>query len=499
MATPAEVDSVELVDYARVLRRRAWLILFLVVLSAGVATAVALRQTPQYAAVATYVVPTGAAGADDLNARLTGIARAQSLAEVGNTAPAVAAARRAAGVGPETPTAVSVTGADKSPFVAVRVTSTSATAPAAVANAYATTLPAIARQLTGSSTGLRLNVVTRAEVSGEPVSPRPRRAAAIGVALGVLVGIGAAFLREALDRTWKDPDALERITNQSVLGTVPLQNGRSRLPVLEQPESARAESYRQIRTNIQFAGPEHTLKTIVVTSAEPGDGKTSVASNVALAFARTGQRVALVDADLRRPNVAKTFALPPGPGLTELLTSRRDVVELLRPLPGLPGCAVLTSGARPGNPSELVGSQRMLEILAELGSRFDVVILDTPPVLPVTDPLLLAVHASGVILVVRLGQTSRERLSRALASVRKLNVPLLGLVANGAVASGDAAYAYRYTYSRKAAPTPDLAPLPPAADDPASVVSANGSRHHPGHAASRRAGRERSLLRRLLS
>ena len=167
---------------------------------------------------------------------------------------------------------------------------------------------------------------------------------------------------------------------------------------------------------------------------------------MAVTFARTGQTVVIVDADMRRPQVAEAYQLvDEGPGLSGYLAGTVSLGDALRS--GDEGrVAILPSGATPGNPSELLGSSRMADLLRELGERYDVVLVDSPPVLPVVDPLVLGVLATGVVVVVQLGQTSRERLNRTLGSIRKLNVPLLGLVANGAVARGDAAYGYGYGY-----------------------------------------------------
>ena len=223
------------------------------------------------------------------------------------------------------------------------------------------------------------------------------------------------------------------------------------LPTITHPSSGRAEGYRTVRTNIAFTGGHESMGRLVITSATPGEGKTSVSSNLAIALARGGRSVVLVDADLRRPRVSSVFALEDeGPGLVGLLAGAATVAGALRTVDG-GGLAVLPAGGTLSNPSELLGSDRMKAVLGELDAMFETVIIDTPPILPVTDALVLSSAVSGVIVVVRLGVTSRERLKRALASLRKLNAPLLGLVANGAVASGDAAYGYgkKYGYERR--------------------------------------------------
>ncbi|MBW3638885.1 MAG: CpsD/CapB family tyrosine-protein kinase [Actinobacteria bacterium] len=188
---------------------------------------------------------------------------------------------------------------------------------------------------------------------------------------------------------------------------------------------------------------------MLITSATAGDGKTSVATNLAVAFAATGQSVVLVDGDLRRHRVGEAFGLPnDGPGLVGVLAGWATLDDALRSVqPGQ--LAVLPAGSTRDNPSELLGSTAMSQLLKELGELFEVVVVDSPPVLPVTDPLVLAVNATGVVVVVRLGETSREQLRRTIGSLQKLGVPLLGVVANGAVASSGPAYGYGYTYGAK--------------------------------------------------
>ena len=246
-----------------------------------------------------------------------------------------------------------------------------------------------------------------------------------------------------------DPDVLEEEAGLSVLGVVPQELEKVDLPTITHPASGRAEAYRTVRTNIQFAGSPAALKRIIITSATPGEGKTSVAVNVAIAMARQGQSVVLVDADLRRPRVHLAFGMTEsGDGIAGVLADGAAVADVLRQADD-GALAVIPAGRRVDNPSELLGSARMVALLEELAEHFDIVLVDTPPVLPVTDALVLAVGATGVIVVVRLGATNRERLGRALGSLRKLNVEILGLVANGAVPSGDAAYGYgsRYGYA----------------------------------------------------
>ena len=448
----------ELVEYIRVVRRRWVIVLAAVVVCAGVAFTLSSLQTPLYSASTRLVVsaPAGGGANDELSNRTLAVSRASAYAAYAPTRPVVEAALEGAGYSPDGPRPSVTASADgSSPFLTITAQDEDPARAAAVANAYLTELLPIVAELDGTSdvSSQRLAVIDPAGVPSGPTSPRPLRDAGIGLALGLILGLGSAFVRESLDRTYGDPDVLESATNLSVLGVVPQALDKVDLPTITHPSSSRAEAYRAVRTNIAFSGSPDSSRRLVVTSATPGEGKTSVSANVAVALVRAGQTVVLVDADLRRPRVATAFKLKDqGPGLAGYLTGELDVDDVLRTADD-GQLSVLPAGGTLDNPSELLGSERMQHLLGELEKRFDVVLIDTPPVLPVTDALVLSTSASGVIVVVRLGETSRERLGRALASLRKLDVPLLGLVANGAVASGDAAYGYgaKYGYEKRVA------------------------------------------------
>jgi len=449
---------VELVHYIRVVRRR-WLIVLVAVLScAGVAYLLSSLRTPVYRAETRLVVsaPAGGGANDELSNRTLAISRATAYASYAPTTPAVDAALEGAGypTGGSRPQ-VTATADGSTPFLLISVQDSDPQRAAKVANAYVQRLLGVVARLDGTRdvSSQRLAVIDPAGVPSRPDSPRPVRDAGIGLVLGLILGLGAAFVRESLDRTYVDPDVLETTTNLPVLGVVPQALEKVDLPSISQPSSGRAEAYRTVRTNLSFAGGPDTTRRLVVTSATPGEGKTSVSANVAVALASAGHSVVLVDADLRRPRVASVFGLQDeGPGLVGLLTGDLDVQAAIRTVDEA-GLAVIPAGGTLANPSEMLGSERMQAVLEELEQQYETVLIDTPPVLPVTDALVLSAGASGVVVVVRLGETSRERLDRALSSLRKLDVPVLGLVANGAVASGDAAYGYgsKYGYEKRVA------------------------------------------------
>jgi capsular exopolysaccharide synthesis family protein len=209
--------------------------------------------------------------------------------------------------------------------------------------------------------------------------------------------------------------------------------------------STRAEAYRQLRTNLMFSNVGKKLQAIVVSSAVSGEGKSTTAVNLATVLAETGRPVLLVDADLRRPSVAGYLDIEGGAGLTNVLAGQLSLDDAIQKW-GNGGLHVLASGTLPPNPSELIGSERMATLMAELRTRFDVIVIDTPPVLPVTDAAVAAAHADGVVLVVRHGKTDRERVAMAAQGLRAVDAHIAGTVLNAVPrtdsAVGDDYHAY---------------------------------------------------------
>ena len=253
------------------------------------------------------------------------------------------------------------------------------------------------------------------------------------------------FIRESLDVRVRESGDIEKITGVTLLGVVPEEFAKEKLPALSRPHSRRTEAYRQVRTNLEFAGPDGLHPSIVVTSAVQSEGKTSLATNLAVIAGHAGRNVVVVDADLRKPMVAKYLNVSPTSGLTDVLTGRKTLDEALYPLPG-ERVSVLSSGPIPDIPSELVGSAAMVELIEELEQRFDLVIIDTPPALMVTDALLVGVNVGGIVLVTRMGETTKAGLRKAVASVERVRGTLLGIVANAATEPEDSAYGYGYGY-----------------------------------------------------
>jgi len=303
-------------------------------------------------------------------------------------------------------------------------------------------------------------VIAPPKVPTEPVKPRKKRSLALASLLGLLLGIGLCFFVEYLDTSVKTKEEVEALLSTSVLGYVPavsdgqaslLSDGRTLdLLALEKPRSALAEAFRSIRTALSFTRIGEQSHQFVVTSALPAEGKTLVSVNIAIALARAGKKVVLVDADLRRPRTHKIFGIEQSPGLSNLLAgdevhSVDDVVRLA----GKENLNLITSGPLPPNPSELLASSRMAEIVAQLAGRFEYVVYDTPPVVNVTDAAVLAQQVHGAVIVLRSFSTNRAAAVRAGELIGGGGARLLGVILNGVDAPnrGYDAYGYRY-YSK---------------------------------------------------
>ena len=214
------------------------------------------------------------------------------------------------------------------------------------------------------------------------------------------------------------------------------------LITLTDPSSPITEQFRTIRTNIQFASSsDRRLQTMVITSSGPGEGKSTTSANLSVVFAKSGQKVLLVDADLRKPTVFKTFQLNNAQGLSTVLSTTQSPLSAVQDS-GIDNLSVLTSGPKPPNPSELLGSMRMNKVIEELKNAYDIVIFDMPPVVNVTDAQIMASKVDGTLLVVRESVTNKEALTKAAELLNLVNARILGTVYNGAAQSKDQSYTY---------------------------------------------------------
>jgi polysaccharide biosynthesis transport protein len=300
-------------------------------------------------------------------------------------------------------------------------------------------------QVNGATASTGLEVVTPATAPSSPSSPKPVEDALLGVLAGLVVGIAAAFLRDSLDDTVSSGELAERALDVPVLATVPVvaswrRKRISAVIAVSDPTSQPAEAYRSLRTSLQFARQEERLRTLLVTSSGAGDGKTSTTVNLGAAFAQAGFRVVIVSCDLRRPGLGQFF--PPGDGgeLSQVLMGLELLERAVIPVSSLDGVWTLSNRGPVANPTELLSGPRMRSVIAELSRRFDIVLMDSPPVLPVADAMILARYADAAIVVVATGQTKRAELRRTRDKLAQAGVHVIGAVLNKATAQDEYGY-----------------------------------------------------------
>lgn len=443
-------------DFLRVLRLRWRAICACVLLGIVAATGLSLATTPMYRSTATLFLAAAGGDTESVSGAYTGtlftqqrvrtfrefvssptVAERAADATNSDISPAVLAQRITAETPPDT-TLLDISVADESPARA-----------ALLAQAVAESFTNLATELEGGSGGaaVRFTVVRPAAVPDAPFSPRTRLNLALGTLIGLALGIAYAVARESLDTRVKNLSDVAAITGSPNLATVAYDADASKRPLIVQasPRAPRSESFRQLRTNLQFIDVDNPPRSLVVTSAVPSEGKTTTTCNLAIALAQTGRQTLLVEADLRRPRIGDYLGIESAVGLTDVLVGRLPIEEALQAWAAVPGLFVLPSGVLPPNPSELLGSAHMRALLSEL-ERDYLVVIDAPPLLPVTDAAVLAAAASGAILVVRAGSTRKDEVRRAVEAVRAVGGRVFGTVYNMAPTRGPDAYAYGYGY-----------------------------------------------------
>lgn len=299
--------------------------------------------------------------------------------------------------------------------------------------------------LAGGTDGATVEVIERAQ-SAKLVRPRPRLNIGLGFLVGCFAGVGLAFLQEYLDRSIKSVADLRRAVDAPLLGTIPYVEEDGPLLLgqggMASATGPLAEAFRTLRTNIRFSG--EGIRRILVTSAAEGEGKSTISMNLAAVLADAGARVILVEADLRRPGTSRTLDLPREKGLSNVLVGERSLGECIVHTP-VKGLDVLPSGPLPPNPAEMLGGEAAGKVIGELSAQYDYVVLDSPPVVAVTDAQILATHSDGVLVVVRAGATQVEPLRHAFELLAKVNANVLGVVMSGLERRGSNYY-YHYHY-----------------------------------------------------
>jgi len=521
-------------SYAQLVRKRKWWVIALAVAGLAVSLAISFTEPKQYAASAQVLVqPSSQASALGSSQQPVTATDVQTMLQLVTSAPVTNAVQKKLGHVP------SVTAAEVAQTNVISITAIAGTPvqAAAVANDYAQAfinyqqtvaissltqaeaqlkdqIRSIAKQVKqlrgtsgrGSQQSALINqeavlneqltqmqVSTASETSGltlvtpaqpptAPSSPKPTEDGLLGLVAGLILGLAAAFIRESLDDAVATKETAEEFGGATVLAAVPMvsswkKRDKPLVVSLARPMSPAAEAYRSLRTSLQFARQERDLHTILVTSPAAAEGKTSTLSNLGAMFAQAGQRVVLVSCDLRKPRLGQFFGVNEKAGLTTAILGEQPVEELVQAVPGDDNLWLLGSGELPPNPAELLNGRRIQEVFSALRELFDLVLIDSPPVLPVTDSVVLAKDADATLLIVAAGQTSRSDLQRAAEKLAQVNAQVVGLVLNETTRQGSGyGYGYGYGYGGTYTTDKSLLPVPPQMNGSEPASHRGGSR-----------------------
>jgi capsular exopolysaccharide synthesis family protein len=526
-----------------VLRRRLGWVLLCVVIVAGAAYGLSKQQTKEYTATASLVFNNSQTNlqAAGLQAISTGGSQLPQqntnlkLVQLGDMAAKTAGRLGRRLTEEDVRKDLSVSAQGESNIVNVSATAASPTLAAGIANTYtnrfvneqetanhryyASALRLVERQLKSltskqklSPSGIALagraqslgvlaelhngnvEIAQAATVPTSPSSPKTSRNTALGAVLGLLLGIGIAFLLERFDRRIREPKDLEKVYGLPLLGVVPESSALQRsgggegAPGVALP-SGESEAFHLIRAHMRYFNVDRELRTLMVASAAPGDGKTTIARHLAAASARVGARVLLVEADLRRPTIARQLGITSGRGVADVLigsvpfAQALHTIQLVAPTTEKPdghSFDVLVAGATPPpNPGELIESHAMESLLDEAKAIYDLVVIDTPPLTAVSDAFPLLKKVDGVVIVGRVGRNRRDVAERLHETLTGAGAPLLGVIANGFKSGrrGGYGYGYGYDYTPAKPESPTDTPASPngaAAPEAPPVPSTNG-------------------------
>lgn len=291
----------------------------------------------------------------------------------------------------------------------------------------------LAKYADGSNVSVRVTLVEAATPSKKPVRPRPIMNIILGLILGSIGSVLIVLIRDHLDTTIKSASDLQQLIGEvPILAQIPIEDqGRAdRLIAKSGTDSIAAEAFRSLRTNISYVNYEGSLAKLLITSSKPGEGKTTLCLNLGATLAQAGHKVLIIGADLRRPRLLEGLGLRSNAGLSKLLLGASSLEEAIIKTT-TPGLSVLPSGPVPPNPSELLGSHRMMGLLTAVSSEYDFILIDTPPILAVTDAMVVSGMVDGVIMVARSGVTEREAIKHVLSEFRQSKARLIGAVLNG--------------------------------------------------------------------
>jgi len=450
----------ELRDYLGILRQRWVSIVLVTVLAVAAATAATLLTTPVYQARSQVFVSVRTGGSTSDLAQGSNFTRNQVksytdlvtsprvlqpvIDRLGLTLTPEQLAGSITASSPLDTVLINVSASNEDPQLASDITN-------ATAESLATQVIELEKPQDSNVSPVEISTVRTATPPGAPSSPNTNVNIGLGLLVGLALGVGLAVLREVLDTKIRTATDVARVTDASIIGSIGYDDDAPEHPLIVQtsPHSHRSEAFRRLRTNLQFLDIADRPQSIVVTSSMPGEGKSTTVINLAIPLADAGSRVLLVDADLRRPSVSDYMGLEGEVGLTTVLIGRAAVEDVVQPW-GNGNLHVLPSGQIPPNPSELLGSRSMANLLDHLTSQYDIVLIDTPPLLPVTDAAILAKLTGGALVVVGADRIHHAQLNEAVGNLETVGARVLGVVLNRLARNQTEAYTY-YDYSPAAA------------------------------------------------
>lgn len=448
----------ELREYVRILHKNWILISLITLLGLGAGAGASILATPQYEARTQLYVSVQASD-DGTGALVQGSTYARQI-----VATYVSVARSGLVLDPVVEQlGLEMTGAELASYVSANAPTNevliniSATNPdpeqaALIANAVGESLKeVVANELEperpGGTSPVSLRTTQQALTPEAPISPNVRMNLALGLLLGLALGVGIAILRNTLDNRIHSLHDLEQVTDTPLIGSIIDDPDAKKNPLIVhlQPNSPRAESFRALRTNLQFLNVGAQSRSFLITSSGPGEGKSTTATNLAYSLAQTGARVALIEGDLRLPKACEYLGLEGGAGLTDVLIGKAGLNDVLQRW-GRTQLYVLPAGRTPPNPSELLGSAEMEAVIRTLNEHFDYVIIDAPPALAVTDAAVLGSMTAGLLMVVASGSTTKQALESALRTVETAGTKVLGVIITMLPTKGPDSYGYGYGY-----------------------------------------------------
>jgi len=344
---------------------------------------------------------------------------------------------------------IQVTTVPQTVLLDVSVTDASPQRAQQIAQSIDVQFPQMVSELEQTSSGtspVKIAVVEGPQLPGVPTSPQTIRNVVLGAFVGLVLGVIVAIARVRMDRSVKGLEEAAELGEAPVIGVILRHPGMESRRTVDRSRLARVpEDYRQLRANLQFLNVDEPPKVIMISSAMPSEGKTTVVVNLALALAEAGRKVTVVEADLRRPRLTRYLGMVGGVGLTNILSGSADPAEVTQYY-GDDGLAVIAAGPTPPNPSELLASGTMAELLEKLRASNDYVLVDSPPILPLSDSLGLAVVVDGVLLTVRYGNTRTDQLEQAAATLERVGANTLGVILNIVPPKADIAAAIGHGY-----------------------------------------------------